>query len=604
MRREIGRAMSGAMMGVLACAASAQTEIPSKVPISWNRYRDYPEMKASMEAIAAAYPELVTLKVVGRSREGRDMLVAVVNSSKTGPDTAKPAMWIDGNIHGNEVQAGEVVLYTLWYLTKSYGKNESITGVMDGCAFYLAPMMNPDGRQFWFDRANTPHSSRHDRRPMDHDRDGTPAEDSPDDLDGDGQITQMWKVDVRGRWVRSQTDDRVFVRLRDDQTAAAGVQTYQHLGEEGFDNDGDGRVNEDPGFGDDMNRNWPSDWQPEYVQGGSGPYPLSEPETSSIATFVMEHPNIAAAQSYHNTGGMILRPPGAQPRERLYPGEDTRVYDELARTGEQMLPYYRYMVIWRDLYRVYGGSIVWMAEGLGVYSFTNELWSTGKYFQRDGGTSEELERLWRDRMAFGELFSPYREFDHPQFGRVLVGGPNKWSSRVTPLFMLEEECHRNFAFTTYHADQLPRLGFGRVEVGRVRNRAEARVGDAGYPGLWKVRVEIVNSRLVPTRSMVARRERIGLPDLFESSGGAGSAARVIAVNQLSDWNDLSPSALTGAESREPGRILVPEGVPGRGSRLFELIVEGGEGQSLNLRYTSSWARSIEQTVELREPKGP
>ena len=57
---------------------------------------------------------MVRIETIGKSIQGRDLVVAVVNSPKTGPDTTKPAMWIDGNVHGNEVQAAEVVLYTLW----------------------------------------------------------------------------------------------------------------------------------------------------------------------------------------------------------------------------------------------------------------------------------------------------------------------------------------------------------------------------------------------------------------------------------------------------------------------------------------------------------
>ena len=33
--------------------------------------------------------------------------------------------------------------------------------------------------------------------------------------------------------------------------------------------------------------------------------------------------------------------------------------------------------------------------------------------------------------------------------------------------MLEEECHRNFAFTMYHAGEMPLLEWGRVEVKRL-----------------------------------------------------------------------------------------------------------------------------------------
>ena len=56
---------------------------------------------------------------LGKSTEGRDMLLMTVNNPKTGPDREKPAMYIDGNVHGNEVQAAESCLYTIWYLTKS-----------------------------------------------------------------------------------------------------------------------------------------------------------------------------------------------------------------------------------------------------------------------------------------------------------------------------------------------------------------------------------------------------------------------------------------------------------------------------------------------------
>ena len=84
------------------------------------------------------------------------------------------------------------------------------------------------------------------------------------------------------------------------------------LGGEGLDNDGDGQVNEDSPGGYDMNRNWAWDWQPNYIQFGAQEYPFSLPETRAIAAFVTEHPNIAAFQSYHNAGGMILRSPGRE----------------------------------------------------------------------------------------------------------------------------------------------------------------------------------------------------------------------------------------------------------------------------------------------------
>lgn len=569
---------------ISAGAVHAQVVPESKVPIAFNRYYDYPETVQFLQRIAAAYPELVKLQTIGKSLQGREMLVAIVTSPKNGPHQRKAAMWIDGNIHGNEVQATEVVLYTLWQLTRSYGANAAITQLLDERTLYLAPLMSPDGRQYWFENANTPHSSRHNQRPIDKDLDGKAAEDGPDDLDGDGHITQMWKEDPAGRWVRSQTDERVFTRLRDDQNPATGVRTYLSLGDEGIDNDLDGRVNEDSVFGDDMNRNWPSDWQPTHIQSGAGPFPLSSPETLAVAAFVRQHPNIAAAQSYHNTGGMILRGPGAAYRESEYPAEDVRVYEEMQRVGEQMLPYYRAMVIHRDLYRVHGGEVTWFSEGVGAYAFTNELWTVGKYFQRDGrAPDEDAQWLWRDRMAFGDLVQPYKEVDHPQYGRVLVGGPNKWSSRVTPLFMLEEECHRNFAFTMYHADQMPRVEFGRIDI-------QPRPG-----GHWQITAEIRNSRLIPTRSAVQQRKRIGAADLVSIQVSEGS---VLAAAKLDGWYDLY-----GRDAgKEPARVLLPEGVPSRGARVLRWIVRALPEARVSISYTAERALPVSKSVELRATK--
>ncbi|MFM8816933.1 MAG: peptidase M14, partial [Phycisphaerales bacterium] len=72
---------------------------------------------------------------------------------------------------------------------------------------------------------------------------------------------------------------------------------------------------------------------------------------------------------------MILRGPGAPFREKDNPGEDVATYRRIQDTGAAMLPFYRPMVIHKDLYTVHGGAVNWLAEGLGVISLTNELWT-------------------------------------------------------------------------------------------------------------------------------------------------------------------------------------------------------------------------------------
>ncbi len=568
--------MIGTCLGLLmSTPAVAQEHIKSRVDLSFNRYYDYDEIADAMHKIAFAYPELVEVRSIGKSGQGRDMWIAIVNP-KSGPlDSDKPAMFIDGNIHGNEIQAAETVLYTLWYLAKAYGENDHLTELMDNYAFYLLPVENPDSRAWWFSKIASPHGPRGNQRPQDDDGDGLIDEDGPDDLDGDGSTTQMWIRDPDGEWIRDRYDDRIFSRV-----PAGEKGEWTRLGQEGIDNDGDGRTNEDGTTADDMNRNWPADWKPNYVQRGAGFFPLSNPETRSIANFVAAKPNIAGYQSYHNSGGMILRGPGASYRNDFYPGTDVRAYDTIADMGETLLPYYRSMVIYRDLYGVHGGEVNWTGESLGIISFTNELWAGGKYFQRDGTTDEARMWAWRDNLDFGQTFTPYTEVEHPEHGTVLVGGLNKWASRNTPTFMLEEEAHRNFAFTMFHAGQMPRLAVEQVDL---ENLAE---------GLWQITVEISNEGAIPSRTEIMSRRGIGTKDILELRLPEG--ARVVMSGAISNRRDTSMNEVRF----EPGRVLLDRGVPGKGSILHRFIVEAPDGTDAELVYTAEKAKNLTHKVRI------
>jgi hypothetical protein len=551
------------------------------VDIAWNRYYDEHEVRAIIDRLAAAYPKLLAVRTVGTSSQGRPLVVVVMNNPATGAESSKPAMWIDGNVHGNELQATETVLYSIDRLCRAHGRNPALTALIDRAAFHFMPTMNPDGRAAWFREVSSPHSSRTGQAPWDDDGDGLTDEDPPNDLDGDGSIGSMWRRDPNGTHRRSARDPRIMERVprepRPDGTVERGE--WSQLGPEGIDDDGDGRINED-GYGAyDMNRSWPSDWHPDHVQRGAGPVPLHWPETRAVADWILSHPNIAAAQSYHNTGGMILRGPGAGYREGDYPDRDRAVYDAIASAGEEMLPFYRKLVIHSDLYPVHGGFVNWLAEGLGIIAFTNELWSDKRILQ-DGRTPDEQGRMrWIDRVLFGETFTDWSEVPHPEYGTVLVGGGTKWSARLPPGFMLEEECHRNFAFTMHHADQMPLLRISHVEA--------IRLGQ----DLWQVTVEVANDRRIPTRTARAAQCRIGMPDTATLSG---AGATVVTAGPMSD----RLSRTFAAVERRPGALRVESGVPGLGERAFRYLVRAAPGAALNFSYQAEKASPVSIPITL------
>lgn len=466
------------------------------VPAQWNRYHDYAQATEILQQLVAAHPQWARLESLGKSFGGREMWVLAIGDLAAGDEATKSAFWIDGGIHANEIQATEVVLYTAWYLLESRADNEFIQRLLAKRFFYLCPMLSPDSRDAHFYEPNTTHSPRSGQRPVDDDRDGMFDEDGPDDLDGDGSIVQMRVRDPRGRFKPHPDYPDLLIEADVDEAGE-----YALLGEEGVDNDGDGLVNEDGDGYYDPNRNWGWKWQPEYVQRGAHRYPFSIAENRVVADFIAAHRNIAGAQSYHNAGGMILRGPGT--RDDAFPAEDIAVYDQLGRRGEQILPGYKYMNVAEELYTVCGGSIDWFHQAQGVFTFTNELFTGFNLFRRPSGgffgTSEDQHAFNRD-LLFGQGFVSWHEVDHPQLGRVEVGGFRKEWIRQPPSFLLEEECHRNMAFTLFHADQMPRIELGDVSV--------RELGD----GLLEVTVAVSNDRLTPTHSVADLSNRITPPD--------------------------------------------------------------------------------------------
>ena len=417
-------------------------------------------------------------------------------------------------------------------------------------------------------------------RPVDNDHDGLLDEDGPDDLDGDGHITSMWIRDELGRYEIDEDDPRFFTRVDADDPPGG----WSRLGQEGIDNDDDGRVNEDGIGGYDPNRNWPADWQPEWIQYGATDYPFSLPETRVIGEFLLDHPNVAACQSYHNAGGMILQGPSASYMK--YPRSDERVHSTIANKGAEMLPFYEPMIAYKDLYTVHGGEDGFTYEALGIVSFTNELWSDKRMYAKEANPSRDERTQFRDLLQFEDVFVPYHEVDHPTYGKVMVGGTKKYSSRVTPPWMLEEGCHRNFAFTMFHADEMPLLQWGALDVKKL-----------GF-NLWKVTVEVSNDKLIPSRTAMAARHHIGSPDIMTCTTTSSSqVATSGTVRSLQKTTKLDV-----IESEHPQKILVNNGISGKDRTLFQFIVDGS-GQ-VEFSYKAEKGGTIHRKVQLKEQFAP
>jgi hypothetical protein len=478
-----------------------------KVQVAWNRFYDWEGITEILQKMVKAYPELATLESIGKSFEGRDLWCITITNTKTGKHSDKPAFYIDGAIHANEIQAVEICMYTAWYLLESYSSNTFIKELLDTKTFYIVPFESPDSRNAYLHHDM---ELRSGKVPRDDDGDGLVDEDGPEDINGDGFISMM-RIKMKGGPYKESTEYKgAMVYCGPNE-----VGDYMVF-EEGIDNDEDGELNEDGPGSYDPNRNWGWNWFPHYKQYGSDRYPFSIPEVKIVGDFLKSHSNIIGVQSYHNYSGLILRGPGNKEDKTYY--QDDQVIDFIGKKGEDLLPGYKFITIWKDLYTTYGGETDFTYSVLGMLSYSNELWTPFNLFRKtrtpqpgdDFLTNYLAEQndynKFNKYLLFDEATIPWKEFNHPEYGKVEIGGTKSTLGRLPQSFLLEEECHRNMAFTLMNASFLPAVSIESVTKKNLPN------------GLIEITTAIRNSQPIPSRLAVDIQNRINRPDWITIKG--------------------------------------------------------------------------------------
>jgi hypothetical protein len=491
--------------------------------VDFHHYHSYAETAALLKMWASKHPDLVDLYSVGQSFEGREIWQVTITNRKTGKDTDKPAFFLEGGRHAGEISGIEASLYFIHHVLSGYGTDQAITALVDTKALYVRPNNNPDGNTLYHLTAQTLRSTV---RPYDSDGDGLVDEDAGEDLDGDGFIRQMRRYvgAGKGNAARDPKDPQGRAMRRVPQ----GQGDYETL-PEGVDNDLDGRYNEDGIGGLDLHRNYPENWRPMreatgrgYSQGGSGEFPLSEPETRAVFLFLMTHPNVGLAQSLDTAVPMILRGPStASSEEGMYP-DDAALAAIFDKKGMEITGY-----PWAgDTYHVYAtrsGVNPFTGEPArdepifghgpdfgysyyGVLWYGDEIWNGGRFTDYDkNGRVDEVEALrWLDENRPGQGdFQPWTAFKHPQLGDVEIGGfnPKFWSQNPPP-DMIETWARNEALFNFYLAQQLA----------QVRLVSVAAAPAAAATGVTEVRATVTNEGLMPTALDVAKRVKIVRPD--------------------------------------------------------------------------------------------
>ena len=557
--------------------------------LSFDRFYRYDDLTALIHQFAAEHPQLARVESIGRSNEGRDIWLATVTNFATGVADEKPALWVDGNIHSVEVSASAACLHLLHVLTTQYGTDPDVTRVLDTRAFYIVPRINPDGAEWAL--ADNPKYVRSSTRAY-------PFEDAPidgmtvEDVDGDGRILSILIPDPNGLWKKHPEDPRLMIRR---EPAEAGGE-YFRIVPEGTYNGYDGytmKVNR-PQQGLDLNRNFPANWRQEFEQLGAGPYPTSEPEIRAVTDFVVKHNNICGGVSYHTFSGVLLRPHAHLSDDEFIP-EDLWVYQAVGKKGTELTGYPNISVYHEFRYhpkQVITGDFDWLYEHRGAFVWTIEIWSPQREagitdyhaidWYRDHPDSDDLKLIrWNDSALEGKGYVDWHPFDHPQLGRVEIGGWDKiFAIHNPPSHLLQRELEKFPKWLIWQALLSPKMEL--VHAG-----AESLGNDA-----FRVRLVVQNIGWLPSYvSKEALKRRVVRPLRAEIELDDGCSLVSGRLRQ-------EMGQLEGRAHKTSGLNFWPDLEPTADRALVEWVVHGARGRKVRLTAVHERAGTVRAELTL------
>ena len=188
-----------------------------------------------------------------------------------------------------------------------------------------------------------------------------------------------------------------------------------------------------------------------------------------------------------------------------------------------------------------------------------------------------------DYLEFGDQFVDWKDFSHPDYGYVEMGG--RWKKTLggkPPRFMTEELCHRHMSFALFQADELPKMEMGEHKVKKIS------------PEVYRVWIDLSNPKIAPTIATKAAQNKVVRPDLLSIKGNV-EIISASWINNKETFDYLNPvTALI--DQHDLSRIMIRNGHPGKTKRTIQYLVKGSG--KIVVTYDSVKGGKVSKTITL------
>ncbi|MFS8099184.1 M14 family metallopeptidase [Lentzea alba] len=120
---------------------------PFDFPAADSNYHNYAEMTAEINSAVAAYPNLLSKQVIGKSYENRDIIALKISDNVT-TDENEPEVLFTHHQHAREHLTVEMALYLIKEFTTKYGSEARLTDLVNTREIWIIPDVNPDGGEY------------------------------------------------------------------------------------------------------------------------------------------------------------------------------------------------------------------------------------------------------------------------------------------------------------------------------------------------------------------------------------------------------------------------------------------------------------------------